>query len=252
MAAPRLRSLSFFFPAYNEKASVEAVVREGLEVLPHYADEVEVIVVDDGSTDGTGEIADRLASEDPRVRVVHHRPNRGYGGAVRSGLASARMDHVFFTDGDRQFRIEDIGRLIPRLEDADIVVGYRAERADPPRRIFIAWVYNTLIRLLFAAPFRDVDCAFKLFRREVFERVPLDRVRSNGAFFSPEHLLVLRAAGVRIAQVPVPHYPRMEGDEKGATLRVVARAIRDLFLLRLRLWRQARRDRGVLDHEQRS
>lgn len=231
-----LRSLSFFFPAYNEEADVEDVVREGLAVLPRFAAEIEVIVVDDGSTDATGTIADRLASDDPRVRVVHHRPNRGYGGAIRSGLASARSDLVFFTDGDRQFHLEDLDRLVPLLDRADVVIGYREERADPPKRIFIAWVYNTLIRLMFGAPFRDVDCAFKLFRRDVFERVPLDRVRSNGAFFSPELLLVLRAAGVPIAQVGVPHFRRMRGEEKGATLRVVARAIRDLFRLRLRLW----------------
>ena len=231
-----LRSLSFFFPAYNEEADVEAVVREGLEVLPLFADDIEVIVVDDGSTDATGTIADRLASEDPRVRVVHHRPNRGYGGAIRSGLASARKELVFFTDGDRQFRLDDIARLLPLLDRADVAVGYREKRADPPKRILIAWVYNTLIRLLFVAPFRDVDCAFKLFRREVFDRVSLDRVRSNGAFFSPELLLLLRAAGVRIEQVGVRHFPRVSGEEKGATLRVVTRAVRDLFLLRLRLW----------------
>jgi glycosyltransferase involved in cell wall biosynthesis len=214
------------------------VVREGLDVLPRFTADLEVVVVDDGSTDATGEIADRLAAEDPRVRVVHHRPNRGYGGAIRSGLASATKPYVFFTDGDRQFRVEDLDRLVPQLERADVVVGYRIRRADPPRRLFIAWVYNTLIRILFAAPFRDVDCAFKLFRRDVFERVPLSRVRSNGAFFSPELLLVLRAFHVRIAQVGVRHFPRLHGEEKGATIRVVLRAMRDLLRLRLRLWRE--------------
>jgi glycosyltransferase involved in cell wall biosynthesis len=246
-AAP-LASLSFFFPAYNEEDSVEPVVREGLEVLPRFTRDLEIIVVDDGSSDRTGEIADRLAAADPRVRVVHHRPNRGYGGAVRSGLVASRKEYVFYTDGDRQFRLEDLGRLVPLLDHADVVVGYRLKRADPPRRLFIAWVYNTLIRILFAAPFRDVDCAFKLFRRRVFDRVPLDRVRSNGAFFSPEHLLVMRAAGVRIEQVGVRHFPRATGEEKGATLRVVARAMRDLLRLRLWLWLRPRRDRGVLDH----
>ncbi|MDE3102110.1 MAG: glycosyltransferase family 2 protein [Chloroflexota bacterium] len=252
MAAARLPSLSFFFPAYNEKDSVEAVAREGLDVLPRFTDDLEVIVVDDGSTDGTAAIADRLATEDARVRVVHHSPNRGYGAAVRSGLSSARKEYVFFTDGDRQFRVADVERLIPALAGAEVVVGYRRKRADPPRRIFIAWVYNTLIRLLFGAPFRDVDCAFKLYRREVFERVPLGSVRSNGAFFSPEHLLVLRAAGVRIAQVAVPHYPRTVGEEKGASAHVVARAMRDLLRLRLRLWLLPRRDRAALDDEERS
>lgn len=246
----RLAGLSFFFPAYNEGANVEEVVRQGLAVLPRFADEIEVVVVDDGSTDRTGEIADALASADPRVRVVHHRPNRGYGGAIRSGLSAARLEHVFFTDGDLQFDLADIERLLPRLELADVVIGYRLNRADPPRRLFIAWVYNTLISVLFAAPFRDVDCAFKLFRRGVFDRVPLSRVRSDGAFFSPELLLVLRAAGMRIEQVGVRHFPRRAEEEKGATLRVVLRAMRDLFRLRLRLW--LRPERPALHDEQRS
>ena len=232
----RLGGLTFFFPVYDEEASVEAVVREGLAKLPRFCDELEVVVVDDGSRDRTGEIADRLAREDPRVRVIHHRPNRGYGGAIRSGLEAARLPYVFFTDGDLQFDLDDLQRLMPLIGEADVVVGYRERRADPPKRLFIAWVYNTLIRVLFVAPFRDVDCAFKLFRRSVFERVPLQRVRSNGAFFSPELLLVLRAARVRIAQVGVRHFPRRTGEEKGATLRVVLRAIRDLLRLRLRLW----------------
>jgi glycosyltransferase involved in cell wall biosynthesis len=247
-AAAPLAGLSFFFPAYNEEDCVEAVVREGLEVLPRFTNDLEIIVVDDGSSDRTGVIADDLAVRDPRVRVVHHRPNRGYGGAIRSGLVESRKEYVFYTDGDRQFRLEDLGRLIPLLGRADVVLGYRPERADPPRRLFIAWVYNTLIRTLFAVPFRDVDCAFKLFRRSVFERVPLDRVRSNGAFFSPEHLLVMRGAGVRMEQVGVRHFPRATGEEKGATVRVVARAMRDLLRLRLRLWLRPRGERRALDH----
>lgn len=231
-----LPSLSFFFPAYNEEAHVAAVIREALDVLPRFADDLEVIVVDDGSTDRTGAIADELPRGDPRVRVVHHRPNRGYGGAVRSGLTEATKDVVFFTDGDRQFDMTDLARLLPALDRADVVIGYREKRADAPRRLFIAFVYNTLIRALFLAPFRDVDCAFKVFRRRVFDRVPLERVRSNGAFFSPELLIVLRASGERIEQVGVRHFPRTAGEEKGATLRVVARTIRDLLWLRARLW----------------
>ena len=245
----RLPALSFFFPAYNEEADVEDVVREGLSVLPRFAEDLEVIVIDDGSTDATGPIADRLAAEDPRVRVVHHKPNRGYGGAVRSGLASATKPYVFFTDGDRQFRLEDLDRLLPLLDSADVVIGWRIKRADPAKRRFIAWVYNRLIRVLFGAPFRDVDCAFKIFRREVFQRVPLARVRANSAFFSPELLLVLRAGGVRIAQVGVRHFPRARGEEKGATLRVVLRTFRDLLLLRLRLWTGRGGERASFDHQ---
>ena len=233
----RLPSLSFFFPAYNEEGSVEAVLREAVAKLPRFAGDLEIIGVDDGSTDRTGAIMDRVAAEDPRIRVVHHRPNRGYGGAIRSGLGASTKAYIFFSDGDQQFDLDDLDRLVPLLGRADVVIGYRARRADPPRRLVIAWVYNMLIRVLFGAPFRDVDCAFKLFRRSVFDRVPLTRVRSNGAFFSPELLLVLRSAGVRMEQVGVRHFPRRVGEEKGATTRVVLRAMRDLLRLRVRLWR---------------
>jgi glycosyltransferase involved in cell wall biosynthesis len=232
----RLPSLSFFFPALNEEDHVEALVRDALGVLPRFADDIEVTVVDDGSTDRTGRIADDLAKADPRVRVVHHGARRGYGGAVRSGLVSATKEFIFFTDGDRQFALTDLERLIDRIEGVDAVMGYRLKRQDPPRARFVALVYNWVIAVLFLGGFRDVDCAFKLFRREVFERVPLERVRSNGAFFSAELLINLRRAGIRTREVGVPHYPRTAGKAKGQQPKVILRAIRDLLRLRLRLW----------------
>ena len=232
----RLQGLSFFFPALNEEHHVAAIVEEALTVLPRFTDDLEVTVVDDGSSDRTGAIADELATKDRRVRVIHHQARRGYGGAVRSGLAAATKPWVFYTDGDRQFALEDLARLVAASDGADAVVGYREKRADPPRRLFVAWVYNHLIRLLFGGGWRDVDCAFKLFRRDVFDRVPLVRVRSNGAFFSPELLITLRRAGIRVRQVGVRHFPRTAGEPKGAPPRVIARAIRDLVRLRVRLW----------------
>jgi glycosyltransferase involved in cell wall biosynthesis len=232
----RLASLSFFFPALNEEAHVRAVVDEALAVLPRFADDLEVTVVDDGSNDRTGALADEAAARDRRVHAIHHPARRGYGGAIRSGLAAAEKDWIFYTDGDRQFALEDLERLIEASGDSEAVVGYRIKRADPARRRFVAWVYNRLIRVLFGGGWRDVDCAFKLFRREVFARVPLSRIRSNGAFFSPELLITLRHSGVRVRQVGVRHFPRTAGEEKGATPRVVVRAIRDLFVLRFRLW----------------
>jgi glycosyltransferase involved in cell wall biosynthesis len=234
----RLDSLSFFFPALNEEDNIAPIVDEALAVLPRFAEEIEVTVVDDGSSDRTGAIADELARKDPRVRVIHHGTRRGYGGAVRSGLRSATKRWVFFTDGDRQFALEDLAHLVAATDGADVVVGFRRKRADPPRRLFVAWVYNHLIGLLFGGGWRDVDCAFKLFRREVFERVPLERVRSNGAFFSPELLITLHRAGIRIRQVGVRHFPRTAHEAKGASPRVILRAIRDLLRLRLRLWTQ--------------
>lgn len=232
----RLDGLSFFFPALNEEDNVAPIVAEALSVLPRFADDLEITVVDDGSSDRTGAIADELARSDPRVRVIHHGTRRGYGGAVRSGLVAATKPWVFFTDGDRQFALEDLALLIAESEGADAVVGFRKKRADPARRLFVAWVYNGLIRVLFGGGWRDVDCAFKLFRREVFVRVPLERVRSNGAFFSPELLITLRRAGVRVRQVGVRHFPRTAHEPKGASPRVILRAIRDLIRLRARLW----------------
>lgn len=232
----RIPALSFFFPAYNEEENLRAVVAEALETLPQFADSFEIVIVDDGSRDRTPELADALAAGDPRIRVIHHRPNRGYGGAVRSGLEAARMPYVFFTDGDRQFRVADLHLLISRIGDAEAVVGYRIRRSDPARRLVIAWVYKQILRVVFGSSFRDVDCAYKLFRTDVFQHVPLSRVRSNGAFFSAELLLTLRAAGARIVQVGVPHHPRVAGVAAGAAPRVVARTLRDLVRLRTRLW----------------
>jgi glycosyltransferase involved in cell wall biosynthesis len=234
--AARLRSLSFFFPAYNEEGNVEAMVKDALATLPLLSDDIEVIVVDDGSKDRTPEIADRLAAEDPRVRVVHHPKNRGYGGAVRSGLEASRKDFILFTDGDRQFRLEDAPKLVDALDGVDMAIGYRLVRRDPWRRVFTAWVYKQLIRLLFQSGIRDMDCAFKLFRRDVFTRVPLGTVRSDGAFFTAELLLTMRRAGVRLREVGIPHYPRTVGQNTGASVKVTLRAIRDLLRLRLRLW----------------
>ncbi len=237
-SAGRLPGLTFFFPALNEEAHVEPLVSRARETLAPLAERLEVIVDDDGSTDATGPIADELARRWPEVRVIHNGARRGYGGAVRSGLAAATQPFVFYTDGDRQFDPADVRLLLPLIARTDVVIGYRAKRSDAPRRLFVAWVYNRVIQVLFALGVRDVDCAFKLFRREAFAHMPLDRVRSNGAFFSAELLIRLSKAGVRIAQVAVPHHPRTWGVAKGAPPRVILRAIRDLLALRVRLWRE--------------
>jgi len=194
----RLDGLSFFFPALNEEKNVAPIVEEALSVLPRFADDLEITVVDDGSTDRTGAIADELAVKDPRVRVIHHGTRRGYGGAVRSGLVAATKPWVFFTDGDRQFALEDLGRLVEAADGADAVVGYRIKRADPARRLFVAWVYNRLIRLLFGGGWRDVDCAFKLFRRSLLQRIEL---KSEGSFIDAELLLRARQAGAVMIQL---------------------------------------------------
>ena len=237
----RLPGLSFFFPARDEELNVAPTIARALEVLPNYADHVEVTVIDDGSSDATGEIADALARTDPRVAVVHNRPGRGYGGAVRAGLESSTQPFIFFTDGDQQFDVADFDRLAGALApDVDVVLGYRLTLEYGWWHIVVSRVYNGVIRMLFAGDWRDVDCAFKLFRADVFRRVPLANVRSNGAFFSPELLITLRANGIVTREVGIPHHARMHHEPKGTPPKVIVRAIRDLLLLRLSLWLRRR------------
>ncbi len=233
----RLARLSYFFPAHNEEANVLGLVEEALETLPGLAETFEIVIVDDGSRDGTGRIADELTAAHPGiVRAVHHQTNLGYGAALRSGFRAARFDHVAFTDGDRQFRVPDIARLIDRLAEPDrpdVGVGYRIKRADPLARTVYARAYRLANRIFFGLRVRDVDCACKLFRREALDGLA---VESGGAFFSAELLIKLQVAGRSVAEVGIPHHPRTAGSPTGAKPSVVFRAVRDFWLLRLRMW----------------
>jgi glycosyltransferase involved in cell wall biosynthesis len=233
----RVAELSLFFPAHNEEANLEGLVDEALATLPSLAARFEVIAVDDGSKDRTPAIADELAERHPGVfRVVHHPTNLGYGAALRSGFRAARFGLVAFIDGDRQFKVIDVGRLTARLaqpDSPDIVVGYRLKRADPPIRRWYARTYRLANRIFFGTRVRDIDCACKLFRRQALDSIA---VASGGAFFTAELLIKLRFQGRRIAEVGVPHYPRTAGSPTGAKPSVVFRAVRDFWSLRLRLW----------------
>ncbi len=241
----RVPALSYFFPAHDEAENVETLVIEALAELPRLADRFEIVCVDDGSRDGTGDIADRLAAEHPDlVRVVHHDTNRGYGAALRSGFRAARYDLVCFTDGDLQFRVADLTRLVDRLvaggeggRSLDVVAGYRLERADPAIRLAYARIYRACLRIFFGLSLRDVDCACKLVRREALKGI---RLESRGAFLSAELLIKLREMGRRAVEVGVPHHPRTAGQASGADPRVVLRAVRDFWALRLRLWADRR------------
>jgi len=239
--AARLGELSYFFPAHNEAANLGGLVAEALATLPALADRFEIVIVDDGSKDETPRLADELAAAHPEVRAVHHPVNLGYGAALRTGFASSRFANVAFTDGDRQFHVEDLGRLIARLAPApetgparlDAVVGFRVQRADPLIRTLYARAYRLANRIFFGLKVRDVDCACKLFRRDALEGIS---VESGGAFFSAELLIKLTASGRQLAEVGVPHYPRTAGSPTGAKPQVVFRAMRDFWRLRIRLW----------------
>lgn len=225
----RLSSLSVFFPCHNEVENIERVVARALEVLPEVADEFELIIVNDGSDDGTRELADELAQTHAQVRAAHHEKNRGYGGALQSGFAASRYDYIFLTDGDGQFDIGEITKLIDLLPEADMSVGWRIKRADSFIRLVNAKAYCTMIRLLFGLTVKDIDCAFKLIPRRVIEAVDL---HSEGALISAELLIKARHAGFTHAQVGVNHYPRLAGEQSGAKLSVILRMFRELWRLR--------------------
>lgn len=229
-------TLTFFFPAYNEEANIERTVSSALEQLAPLVPSLEVVAIDDGSTDRTPQLADALAAADSRVRVVHQR-NRGYGGALKAGFENARGELIAFSDGDLQFDLSEMSRLLDRLADpsapVEVVIGYRIKRRDPFRRIFIAKTYNLIVSVLFGLRVRDIDCAMKLFRRDVFDRLRLD---AEGPFLSAELLIKLGARGVRMDQVGVTHYPRVAGENTGASFRKILRTFRDIFRLRWALW----------------
>lgn len=228
MTGRTLKSLTAFFPAYNEEQNIEAMVGSLLKVLPDTADWFEVLVIDDGSRDRTGQIADALAEQNRRIRVVHHPSRSGYGAALRSGLANSRGDFIFFTDGDRQFDVAEIGRLLPFSSDYDLVIGYRMARSDHVGRRLNAWLWNWLIRQLFHIQVRDIDCAFKLIRRGAIQDIPL---RSTGSTISAELLVKAKRAGLSMKEVGVNHYPRRSGKQTGAQIRVIMGAFTELARL---------------------
>lgn len=222
-------SVSVFFPCYNEEANVENTTRAALKSFEKISDDFEVIIVDDGSKDRTGEIADRLAAEDPRVRAVHNRPNLGYGGALQRGFREASKTWVFYTDGDGQFDFEDIHKLLPLMEQYHIISGYRVKRSDSLIRKFNGACWTLLMKVFLGLWVRDIDCAFKIYPRELFDEIEM---RSMGALIDAEVLARAKRLGYTIGQVGVRHYPRTAGEQTGANFRVIARAFKELFKLR--------------------
>lgn len=228
-AGAQVPSLTVFFPAFNEEDIIEKTVTGALAACAPLTADLEVVVVDDGSADQTAAIVEKMAAADPRVRLIRHERNRGYGAALRTGFAGARKELVFFSDADGQFDLRELPGSLAMLDQAPVVVGYRIKRNDPPHRIFIAKTYKLIVRMVFGLRIRDIDCAFKLFRRDVFEGLTLE---SNGAFISSELLIKLRRRGVPIVERGVNHYPRTTGESKGAGIGVILKTIRDILRLR--------------------
>jgi len=218
--------ISAFFPAHNEEANVEELTRKMLRVLSEICDDYEVIIVNDGSTDRTKEIAENLAREDRHIRVLSHETNKGYGAALRTGFYNSRFEWIFFTDGDGQFDVNEIKELVKYTDMADLITGYRIKRQDPFIRKLNAFAWGTLVKLLFGFRVKDVDCAFKLVRKEIIDKAKLE---SDGALISTELLAKATRMGYKIMETGVHHYPRKAGTQTGAKIKVIVKAFVELF-----------------------
>jgi len=230
----KLSGLSVVLPAHNEEGSVEKVVSQVHGVLEDLGIDYEIILVDDGSTDRTGELGIALKARIPKFRLVQHAPNRGYGGALKAGFHAAKKEWISFFPADGQFEFGEIRLLIGQTKEADIVSGYRADRKDVLIRRINAMAWKALVRLLFGRLCRDIDCGFKLFRRRILADL---RLEGDGASIDTELLAGAKALGYRIGEEEVTHLPRTAGKATGADLKVILKALRDLPRFRMRLGR---------------
>jgi glycosyltransferase involved in cell wall biosynthesis len=240
VSALAVHSVSMVLPAFNEEANIARAVERADAALEATGLDCELIVVNDGSQDRTGDILRQLQGRFERLVVVEHFPNRGYGGALRAGFAAATREWIFQSDADNQFDYAELSRLIEVAPGMDFVTGFRSPRRDPAIRRLNGWGWNMLIRLLFGYVVRDIDCAFRLFRRSLLDRVTLT---SSGAMISTELLVGSKARGFVIAETRVTHLPREGGHPTGANLKVILRAFRDLLRYQVELSRQLRAER---------
>lgn len=221
--------ISCFFPMYNEEGNIESVVRQAVAVLEKRTEEFEIIIVNDGSADRTRELAEKLARADRRIRVVNHPKNLGYGAALKSGFTACRYEIIFQADGDNQFDLAEIDRLLPFIKENDFVIGYRVERKDPFYRKAEANLYRFLLALLFGLNLKDANCAFKLFKKNIMDKI---KIETSGALINGEIFIKARALGYKkIKEVGVSHYPRKIGMQTGAKPGVLWNALLTILTL---------------------
>jgi glycosyltransferase involved in cell wall biosynthesis len=225
-----LSGLSFVYPMFNEAENIEKAVRASLAIGPRVAKKLEIGIVDDASTDDSGKIVDRLSESHPELRVVHHERNRGLGGALKTGFAMARMDWMLYIDSDLPVDLNEALAAFPLASSADMVIGWRRTRAESVRREIISKVYNLMIRGLFNLHVHDVNFAFKLFKRSLYEKV---RLTSEGSFIDAELLLEMRRVGARIVELPLNYYPRVAGLSTLSGNAVIFKILAEMFRYRI-------------------
>ncbi len=225
----KLPELSLFFPFWNEEQNIESVVKKAIPVIEKIADKWEIIMVDDGSSDKTPEIAKKLASQNSNLVATGNKVNHGYGAALKKGFDTAKYKYVVFNDGDGQFDFSEIDKFIEKIEGRDMVIGFRKKRLDNPFRHILMNLLKIWDFVFFRFSFKDIDCGFKLFNKEALEKIlPL---KSEGAMITTEILAKAKKAKLKIAEVEVNHYPRIYGDQSGGNLRVILRAVKESLIL---------------------
>jgi len=224
--------VSLILPCHNEAENIQAVIEEAKEALGKIAQQYEIIIVDDGSSDRTPELVRNLIRTDPQLRMIQHQSNLGYGSALRTGFKNARLRWIFFTDADRQFRVGELEKFIPYLEKSRMVVGYREDRADATHRRIYGRIFSWLVNFLFGLKIKDVNCAFKVFTREIIEG---EELISPGALINAELFILVKRKGIEPIQLAVSHFPRKAGKQSGGSRKVIVRALWELLQLYFRM-----------------
>jgi len=222
-------SIYLFCPAYKDEGNIGIVINSAIKVLDEIAGKYLITIIEDGSPDRTGEVADKLAGKYENVKVIHHKSNKGYGEALKTGFTNpdrSDYDFIIYTDGDGQFNLEELKKVMPLLEKYDAVIGYRRNRVENLQRKFQSWVYNFFTKMISGLKYKDFNCSFKIFKREVVERIDIE---FPTVFIDAELIIKTELSGYKIFEIGVTHYPRITSTGSGAMLSLVWGTIKSMW-----------------------
>lgn len=230
--------LSVFFPAYYDEKNIDKVVNKAVQVLEELQlKDYEITIIEDGSPDKTAEVADRLAEQHPKVKVVHHEKNKGYGATLWEGFTTARFEYVFYTDGDNQFDLDELKKFVALIPFSDMVVGYRKKKQYSPYRKLTSFVYNFILRLAFDIDYIDIDCAFKIIKTDLFKKIT---VNTKDAFIDAEIMIRASLLGYTFTELGVKHLPRVDGVSTAARPSIIFRTIKEIIDFRKEVKKELR------------